>query len=134
MTQIFGGETPEIKDLEHFGVLGMKWGHRKTGTTAEIEGARRRMDARRRQRDDAEDRRDLAPRGSKAAATADKKFQELSKKLDEDPDRVLAARLTRGEKVASLLLTGPFGLIPITIGSLESRRAEFKLDKKNKSK
>lgn len=44
-------------------------------------------------------------------------------------DPVIASRMTRGEKVVGVLLTGPVGLVAIGATSVASRRIEYKLDK-----
>ena len=126
---LVGQEKPSLEalSLKHFGVLGMKWGRtRAKGTGAQIVGARDRLDARRRQIQTQDDKV-LTTKGSKQKSEA-AKLAKMFKEFDESPDRVLATRLTRGEKAVSLIVGGPFGLIPIAMTSAVSRRIERKQD------
>ena len=52
------------------------------------------------------------------------KLAKMVKDYNNDPDRVLATRLTRGEKALVTVLTGPFAVIPIGITSATSRGIE----------
>jgi hypothetical protein len=88
--------------LEHYGVKGMKWGHRKA-TSGEIHGARRRVEAGRKKVNAAEDKMATA-RTSKDAAAAKKNFDKVNKEFLNNPDRVTALRLTKGEKWSNAAL------------------------------
>lgn len=91
--------SPSPGELIHYGVVGMKWGKRKKATAKDIYTARARL--------------------MKDGAAVPK----------QDSDRIIAARMTRGEKVVSVLLTGPIGLTAIAATSGVSRRIEYKQDK-----
>lgn len=82
--------------LEHYGVKGMKWGHRKP-TSSEIVGARRRVAKASRKVDNAEDKMSTA-KDAKSAKAAKKEFDKVNKEFLNNPDRVTALRLTTGEK------------------------------------
>lgn len=116
--------------LAHHGVLGMKWGkHRAKGNSIDVRAARSRTFTANhnleQQQSKAQNIRDPKKR---AAALKDVEKQRV--KNLKNPDRVLAARLTRGEKAASALLLTPMGagaLIAAT--SAHSRRIERKQEK-----
>lgn len=128
---IIGQEKPSLEDLAHFGVLGMKWGHRKAATGKDIRAARRRLNTSANKFDDQRDRVKETEKGTKARADAKKKLEKMRSDWMKDPDRVIASRMTRGEKAAALIIAGPFGLIPIAATSAISRTIERKQDKRS---
>jgi len=110
--------------LEHYGVVGMKWGQRKQGNAYDIRRARQSVKKTDKAYKDAKEVAKRTHRGNRAAAKVlaqEKKIEALK-----NPDRVLAARLTRGEKVIAAFLPGGFMAIAAT--SLHSRRIEQKQD------
>lgn len=121
--------------LEHYGVLGMKWGRtRARANSSQIRSARARVNL---QSAKIGVQRDLVRTASTPQAKAQRK-SELSKTTTaflKNPDRVTAVRLTRGEKVATALLFTPVTAATL-IGttSATSRRIERKqeLGKYNK--
>lgn len=117
------------EELMHYGVLGMKWGHRTKASGTEIRAARNRL--RTKQADYAvqRDKVKSQPKGSAARVSEQKKLSKIESDFKKNPDRVTAVRMTRGEKAAALVLAGPFGAIPIAATSAASRRFEFKQDK-----
>lgn len=128
-------EKPALSDLQHYGVLGMKWGRtRARASSSAIRVARTNV---------AKDKAAVGKaemavykaKTPKERAAAQKTHAEVTAKMLKNPDRVVAARLTRGEKAASFLLLTPVGagaLIGAT--SAVSRRVERKqeLGKYNK--
>jgi hypothetical protein len=131
---MIGHEKPELEDLVHHGVKGMKWGKRKARpTTADIKSARIGQDARYRQLQRAEDHLNLT--GTKAPVSAQKKavrdYQKAESDFLDNPDRAVAARMTRGEKAVTVILAGPFAVLPIAGSALISRSIE-KSQAKNK--
>lgn len=118
--------------LQHYGVLGMKWGkHRAKADASEIRGARHRVQGQAMNLHNAKKAasriKDSAQREAAQSEVAKQKVAFLN-----NPDRVVAARLTRGEKAVGLLLG--FGVAPIAVTSAASRRIERKqeLGKYNK--
>lgn len=112
MSHIVGQDKPTIDDtVAHFGVKGMKWGHRKSRSSSEaanIRGARRSV---RNQLENINEQRRSnrkLTKGSKERAAGEKKLARMKTSLLKDPDRATAVRLTRGEKwlVTTVGLTG----------------------------
>jgi len=119
------GIKPELGSLEHYGVVGMKWGQRRKGNAYDIRRARQSVKKTDQAYRDAKEVAKRTHRGNRAAAKVlaqEKKMEALK-----NPDRVLANRLTRGEKAAVLLLA-PFGMTTIAVTSAYSRRIEQKQD------
>lgn len=129
MTHV-GDEKPSLEDLKHYGVLGMKWGQRKTASGKEILAARRRLAKDQQHRLGQMDKLLDTKRGSKERKSAEKKLADMYASFLKDPDRVIAARMTRGEKFAALIIGGPIGLAGIAATSAHSRRIEAKQDAK----
>lgn len=130
---MFVDENPEasLDDvLAHYGVLGMKWGQRKKATTADIHTARRAMEGQRRQYGQLEDKMTYGSQENKAKnAALEKQMKKLDEHFAQDPQRAIAARTTRGEKAAMLILAGPIGAAMIVGNSAIVRRIEYKQDK-----
>ena len=121
-------------ELAHHGVLGMKWGQRQSATGSQIKSARKRLKAK-----TTAYRAESKKLDSMASESAKRKsFEDKLKKNHQaylkDPDRVIAARMTRGEKFAAILMSpgGPAGALPaatvIAATSAASRRIEYKQD------
>jgi hypothetical protein len=110
--------------LEHYGVVGMKWGQRKKGNAYDIHRARQSTKKKSSEFADAKENSKRTHRGNRAAA----KILAQEKKIEalKNPDRVLSSRLTRGEKAVAILLGGPIGLGIIAGTSIRSRRIEYK--------
>lgn len=124
------GETMTDEDsLAHYGVAGMKWGQtRAKGSGSDIRAARFNV---RKQQEKIADQAFALNQATKSGNTAKanaaaKKYVEMNAKLLKDPDRVLASRLTRGEKVVTVALAGPLGLALVGATSATSRRIERK--------
>lgn len=118
--------------IAHYGVLGMKWGQTRTkGDRADILAARKRVGVQQR-RFTAQKRvlRKAKKSGNEARINKhEKKLSDLKVDFLKNPDRVLATRLTKGEKAAALILTLPStgavgGLAAIATSSAISRRIE----------
>lgn len=124
-----GYEEQDPNDLEHVGVLGMKWGHRKTGTGGQIYAARGRV---KRQRSDIANQKIVVNKSSNDVNAHNKqtvKLNEMKSSYLKNPDRVISARMTNGEKVVAFFLTGPVALGAIAGTSARSRAIENKQDK-----
>jgi len=122
-------EKPELEDLIliHYGKLGMKWGHRKSGGASDIRAARRAL------KPGAEKvkaaKRDVRKtgKGSAERVIAQAHLAKVKTAHLKNPNRVLATRMTRGEKTAAILLVqGGLGAVLAT--SAISRRIEYKQD------
>lgn len=126
--------TAQVMDadafLEHYGVKGMKWGHRKAVGTDVAGGFGTRT--KRRLKVDAQHIKANASVakanvtvGKKRAAAKDSARE---KKLDylNNPDRVTAATLTKGEKIALALFTSPVGAVAgIKTANAKANRIEY---------
>lgn len=129
-------EQRGIDFLAHYGVLGMKWGRRRaTASSYQIKAARGRVATQSRKVHTAEERA-ARVKDPRERASAEKNAGKLKLKFLNNPDRVIAARMTRGEKAAALLLGAAalgVGLAPgaaaIAGTSARSRRIERKQEK-----
>lgn len=102
--------------LAHFGKKGMKWGVRKDGgssgskpTSADIQSARQRHNARINRANQVID--STSPIASnKVKQHAVNELHRIANEAKKNPQDIdLAFKSTRGEKVASVLMAGPFG-------------------------
>lgn len=124
-------QTP-VDVLEHYGVLGMKWGKTRAKADAhQVRAARANIRTKTAQLDQQAVKMRKGSESDRAAAA--KKYGTMKTALLKNPDRVTAARLTRGEKylAVALGLTGlgtPFTVGAIGATSARSRRIERKQD------
>lgn len=120
---------PSLSELAHYGVKGMKWGVRNA-TSEKIVTARRNLKNKKNDIVTAHDTaRKTTTKGTAERAAADKRVDAMVRDFNKDPDRVIAARMTRGEKAALTMLAVPsFGgtLLPIAASSITSRRIQKK--------
>ena len=107
MSRIVGQDKPSLEDLTHYGVAGMKWGVRKGPSRAEIKTARKnvRSQAREIHRESRNVRR-TTKRGTSERMAGRLRVDLMKASLIDNPDRAVAAKLTRGEK----FLIGSLGL------------------------
>ena len=126
-------EESSTGELTHYGVLGMKWGHRKSATTADIKAARNRISKKQAEYAIQDDKRRSTKRGTAARTRETQKLERMKTSFLKNPDRAVATRMTRGEKAAALILTVPTGgvagIAAIAGTSAVSRRIEYKQDK-----
>lgn len=104
--------TPQELALEHHGVLGMRWGHRKSESSMGGRAANRRAKEAFVRKNPTSDRQakairtararsnlDLAKLSNQPRGTSKAKKQALKKVYLNNPDRATALRMSRGEKV-----------------------------------
>lgn len=132
---------PSLDELVHHGVLGMKWGQRRTANATDIRRARNRLETKRANYRVQEDKVDTAEKGSAQRAKEVKKLRDMDLNYLKDPDRVIAVRMTRGEKAVAILLglatvgtASPISLASIAVSSAASRRIEKKQDERQYDK
>lgn len=118
--------------LAHYGVLGMKWGKTRVRATGpQIRSARRSVQKSAIKVADAKSAVKAAPKGSAKRAKAETNLAKTKVDFLKNPDRVTAARLTRGEKAVVALFLTPAGAAGAIAGtSAVSRRIEFQQDTK----
>lgn len=124
MTMTFDEGKPSLEELKHFGKKGMKWGHRKKYSTSQIQDARARQGSRVADANNTAHKLNLAT-GKRKDALAKTYVQKVNK-INSNPDASVAARMTRGEKTAAILLTGPIGLIIVGANSHAVKKMEQK--------
>jgi hypothetical protein len=135
MTLIYGEEKPNLEELAHYGVIGMKWGkHRVKANAAQIRSARRRLGKEQEALFEKQDNVKSLQKGSAARIKGEKELAKQTTAFLKNPDRVTATRLTRGEKAVFLILGGPVGVAGIAATSAVSRRIEKKQDDKRYDK
>jgi hypothetical protein len=120
------------EELLHFGVKGMHWGQRQAATGKEVKAARRNLSSQAHTYRQDYKKYARSPEGSARRAKLEKKLRAEEKAYQKDPKRVIAARMTRGEKIATLLtsaetpLTAIAGVGAVVGTSAMSRRIEYK--------
>lgn len=117
-----GGGKPSLDDLAHYGVLGMKWGNRAKANGSDIRSARRRLT---KQVDTIDTQKSVVNKTGKGQA----KLASMKVDFLNNPDRVIANRLTRGEKAFVMLMAGPTAGVTVAAiagTSAVSRRIEQK--------
>lgn len=133
MTQVPDKPTLNDEMLEHYGVLGMHWGvTRAKANTSQIKRARRNVTKDENKYERQADKVDATTKnGTAARAKGESDLAKLKISNLKNPDRVIAARLTRGEKTVFTVLG--LTLIPlvapvVSIGATSaiSRRIEYK--------
>lgn len=134
---IVGQDKPSLSELAHYGVKGMHWGittnRGNAATKAEATAARRNLKKKSTQYRKDFRRYDKLKDGSPAKAALEAKLRKQHEDYLKDPERIIAARMTRGEKFSTGLLSTPGGLASMGIAaasiattSVVSRRIDYK--------
>jgi hypothetical protein len=126
MTQV--EDKPPIEEvMAHYGVMGMQWGKhsRAQATATQIRTARATVGQNRAKYKNQKAVADAMEKGSAAQSKAKLELIETKATMLKNPDRVIAARMTKGEKAASILLL-PYGMTVMAGTSVRSRRIEYK--------
>lgn len=114
--------TPGL--LAHYGVKGMKWGERKAKpTSAEIVDARIRQESRQRRVNRAADDLNATSyvHNKRIQQQAARNYARAKREYDTSEDRVTASHMTKGEKIATAILTGPLALAIIPISKAHTK-------------
>jgi 2'-5' RNA ligase len=122
----------KVSELAHYGVKGMKWGKHTPATGRDIKDARGRIKVA--SKAYLAERKQLkgTTAGSAEQLRIEKRLQQMHQDYLKNPDRVLATRMTRGEKILTLWqgaespVTAGVSLAAIAGTSIASRRIEFK--------
>lgn len=133
--KIVGQDKPSLEDaLQHYGVLGMKWGRtRMKGSTKDIRKAENRLRAKQQAIYNQEDKRDLTPNTGKQREIETAKLNKMMRDYDKSPDRVLASRMTRGEKAVLAVLSIPTFGIPYVMGVAATSAASRRIERKQET-
>src|SRR5665811_1157654 len=127
MTQVL--ENPSIEEfMEHYGVLGMHWGvTRARATSRNVRSSRNQITRKREALNKKSDQVHRNASGTPARKAGTKELAKMRMDYLKDPDRVTAARMTTGEKVAIALFLTPVAAAAAIAGtSARSRRIEYK--------
>lgn len=117
----------EEEELAHYGKMGMHWGvTRAQATPTQIRKARVNVKKEKAAYKSQAQVVKAMAKGSEARAKGEKELATMNIARLKNPDRVISARLTRGEKVASIIAIQEGGLGLILGTSLRSRRIEYK--------
>ena len=123
-------DKPPLEDLvEHSGVKGMKWGHRKKRvTSADIHNARIEKNVRTHDLNRATiNLNSASSSGSKTQVSkAVKSYEKALNDYNFSDAHVNASRFTNGEKAALILLTGPLAVVPIGAMALQRKSIQKK--------
>lgn len=104
---IVGHEKPSLEEytLAHYGVLGMKWGQRKKFTGSQIRDARRQLRVQNKQYRVEARKVNQLKEGTAARKLGEKKLERLNREYLNNPARVAAVRMTKGEKFSAVLFS-----------------------------
>ena len=112
-------DTNEVMDpdefLAHYGVKGMKWGHRKKST--EIHAARARVKKAKTALNKQEEKVAYSKPGSSARKKEQAKYDKMKVDFLNNPDRATSARMTRGETIALAFFTTPVAALAVSGGT-----------------
>lgn len=132
-------DKPDLNELAHYGVKGMKWGHRRKYTSQDIRDARIRNNSRvnmlARAAEEFNFQTSLNPNSKKTKAAL-RDFKTIEADFLKNPDRATALRMTTGEKAALAVLAvgvpGPGTGIAISTSTTRvlARRSQEKSLKK----
>lgn len=124
-----GQDKPDLDDLAHFGVKGMRWGVRRGLTTAKDRQnleSRKTINKMTLQRD-VSAIKSVNPFSSKEKRA---EMRSLTKQMQKDikasPHLAPSIRMTAGEKTALIILGGPAGIGGVLVNEALARRVEKK--------
>lgn len=120
------------EELAHYGIKGMRWGVRSHIPSSQVRAARARINKQSAGLDrKAAEILVTTKRGSAAREAGKKTLRDMHVDFLKNPDRVVAMRMTLGEKIAAGLLTATGAGAP-AVGAavlgqqIVSRRVQFK--------